>query len=165
VYDAAGNRTSKASLPSGPTYNYAYDPIYQLSQVTRSSDGKTTENYAYDAVGDPLSSPGVPYTYDDQHEMTSREGVAYTYDDNGNTLSKTNGRGTTNYAWDFENRLTSVTLANGGAATFKYDPFGRRIYKSSPTAAIIYVYDADEIRGHEIRGQTGRFLMLDSSPP
>jgi RHS repeat-associated protein len=145
VYDAAGNRTSNTSLPSSLTYNYAYDPIYQLSQVNRNSDGKTTEKYTYDAVGDRLSSPGVPYTYDDQHEMTSREGVPYTYDDNGNTLSKTNGSGTTTYTWDFENRLTSVTLANGGVVALKYDPFGRRIYKNSPSGTTISVYDGDNI--------------------
>ncbi|MBZ5512870.1 MAG: RHS repeat protein [Acidobacteriia bacterium] len=37
------------------------------------------------------------------------------------------------YTWDYENRLTSVTLpGSGGTVTFKYDPFGRRIQKSGP---------------------------------
>ena len=39
-----------------------------------------------------------------------------------------NSSGTTTYAWDFENRLTSVALpGSGGTVYFKYDPFGRRI--------------------------------------
>jgi hypothetical protein len=29
--------------------------------------------------------------------------------------------------------------------TFKYDPFGRRIYKSSSTATSIYAYDGDNL--------------------
>jgi len=33
-----------------------------------------------------------------------------TYDLNGNTTTKTDSSGTTTYAWDFENRLTSVTF-------------------------------------------------------
>jgi len=41
-------------------------------------------------------------------------------DSNGNTQSKTDSTGTTNYAWDFENRLTSVTLpGSGGTVSFK----------------------------------------------
>ena len=34
----------------------------------------------------------------------------YTYDYNGNTQTVVNSSGTTSYAWDFENRLTGVTL-------------------------------------------------------
>jgi YD repeat-containing protein len=76
--------------------------------------------------------------------MTVRQGPHYTYDNNGNLLSKTNGSSTTSYAWDFENRLTSVTLPNnGGAISFTYDPFGRRIRKVSPTGTTICVYDRD----------------------
>ena len=53
-------------------------------------------------------------------------------DNNGNTLTDTSGK---SYVWDFENRLTQVTVPQTGggsnAVTFKYDPFGRRIQKSS----------------------------------
>jgi RHS repeat-associated protein len=67
-------------------------------------------------------------------------------DNNGNTTSKTDSTGTTNYSWDFENRLTQVTLpGTGGTVSFKYDPFGRRIYKSSSTATSIYAYDGDNL--------------------
>ncbi len=53
-------------------------------------------------------------------------------DNNGNTLTKVVGSNTTSYTWDFENRLSSVTLpGSGGTVSFKYDPFGRRTYKSS----------------------------------
>src|SRR6266513_3081856 len=63
-------------------------------------------------------------------------------DSNGNTLTKVVGSNSTSYAWDFENRLTSVTLpASGGTVTFKYDPFGRRIYKSSSAGTSVYAYD------------------------
>ena len=56
------------------------------------------------------------------------------------------GTNTTTYAWDFENRLTSVTLpGTGGTVTFKYDPFGRRIYKSSSAVTSIYAYDGDNL--------------------
>ncbi len=42
--------------------------------------------------------------------------------------------------------MTSVTLpAGGGTISFKYDPFGRRIYKSSSTTTSIYAYDGDNL--------------------
>src|SRR6185437_10339564 len=60
----------------------------------------------------------------------------------GNTYTKTDSSGTTTYSWDYENRLTSVTLpGSAGTVSFKYDPFGRRIEKISPSATSIFVYD------------------------
>jgi RHS repeat-associated protein len=61
-------------------------------------------------------------------------------------LTSTTGSNSTTYAWDFENRLTTVTLpGSGGTVTFKYDPFGRRIYKSSSTATSVYAYDGSNL--------------------
>jgi RHS repeat-associated protein len=72
--------------------------------------------------------------------------VLYSYDNNGNTQTKIDSTGTTTYAWDFENRLTSVTLpGTGGTVSFKYDPFGRRIYKSSSSGTSVYAYDGDNL--------------------
>ena len=67
-------------------------------------------------------------------------------DSNGNTLTKVVGSNTTSYAWDFENRMTSVTPpGTGGTVSFKYDPFGRRIYKSSSAGTSIFAYDGDNL--------------------
>jgi RHS repeat-associated protein len=60
--------------------------------------------------------------------------------------TKTTSTGTTSYTWDFENRLSSVTLpGTGGTVNFQYDPFGRRIYKSSPAGTYVYVYDGPNV--------------------
>src|SRR5205807_10114228 len=103
--------------------------------------------YPYDPVGNRLSSLGVsPYSYNVSNQLTAKPGVTYTYDNNGNTLTKVDSSGTTTFAWDFENRLTSVTLpGSGGTVTFKYDPFGRRIYKSSSSGTSIFAYDGDNL--------------------
>jgi RHS repeat-associated protein len=107
----------------------------------------TTESYTYDPVGNRLSSLGVsPYSVNVSNELSSTPNATYTYDNNGNTLTKVAGSNTTSYAWDFENRLSSVTLpGSGGTVTFKYDPFGRRIYKSSSSGTSIYAYDGDNL--------------------
>ncbi len=68
------------------------------------------------------------------------------YDNNGNTLTKVTSAGTTTYGWDYENRLTSVTLpGTGGTLAFKYDGLGRRVQKAfslgSTTTTTNYLYD------------------------
>jgi RHS repeat-associated protein len=143
--DNAGNRNSKADLYASVTTNYGYDNIYELLSATQGTS--TTESYTYDPVGNRLSNlSGSGWSNNTSNELTSRPGVTYTYDNNGNTLTKSDSTGTTSYAWDFENRLTSVTLpGSGGTVSFKYDPFGRRIYKSSASGASIYVYDGDNL--------------------
>ena len=50
--------------------------------------------------------------------------VSPTYDLAGNML--TNGNGQT-YTWDVENRLLSITYANGASTLFTYDGLGRRV--------------------------------------
>jgi len=116
-----------------------------LTQVLQGAT--TTESYSYDTVGNRLSLLGVsPYTYNSSNQLTSTPGATYTYDNNGNTLTKTDVSGTTTYAWDFENQLTSVTLpGSGGTGTFKYDPFGRRIYKSPSSGTSIFAYDGKDL--------------------
>lgn len=143
--DSAGNRTSKANELANVTTNYGYDSIYELLQATQGAT--TTESYTYDPVGNRLSSLGVSsYTNNSSNELTATSNASYTFDYNGNTTSKTDSTGTTNYSWDYENRLTSVTLPNsGGTVTFKYDPFGRRIEKISPTTTSIFAYDGDNL--------------------
>jgi RHS repeat-associated protein len=63
-------------------------------------------------------------------------------DANGNVLTDPSGK---QYTWDFENRLTQVVVPGTGTVAFKYDPFDRRIYKSSPTWTGIFAYDGPNL--------------------
>src|SRR6266699_1629034 len=79
-------------------------------------------------------------------EMKSAGATAGAFDYNGNTLTKVVGSNTTSYAWDIENRLSSVTLpGSGGTVNFKYDPFGRRVYKSSSSGTSVFAFDGDNL--------------------
>ena len=81
---------------NGVTSNYSYDPLYELTQVTQGAS--TTESYSYDAVGNRLSSLGVPnYNYNASNELTSNSAGSYQYDANGNTLSDPSGK---SYSWE-----------------------------------------------------------------
>jgi RHS repeat-associated protein len=145
--DNVGNRTAKTNhLPSAPTEAYTYDAIYQLTQVVQNGS-TTTESYTYDGVGNRLSSLGVsPYTYNSSNQLTARPNETYTYDNNGNTTTKVDASGTTTYTWDYENRLTQVTLpGSGGTVSFTYDPLGRRVRKITPTTTTVFAYDGANI--------------------
>ncbi|MGB8062749.1 MAG: RHS repeat-associated core domain-containing protein, partial [Candidatus Sulfotelmatobacter sp.] len=78
-------------------------------------------------------------------------------DANGNILSDPSGK---QYTWDFENRLTQVVNPGVGTTTFRYDPFGRRIDKISPSFTSVFVYDDDNLletvnaSGNEVAGYT-----------
>ena len=147
--DNAGNRMSKTDMQTGVTTNYGYDQIYQLLSATQGAN--TTESYTYDTVGNRLSSLGLsPYNYNTSNELTSTPNATYGYDLNGNAVTKNDSTGITTYAWDFENRLTSVVLPGGaGTVGFKYDPFGHRIQKSftqnGTTTTTNFVYDGSNL--------------------
>jgi RHS repeat-associated protein len=151
TYDAAGNRLTKTAIqeaspnPVSVLSQYSYDPIYELTQAV--VGGTLAESYSYDPVGNRLASAGpTSYNYNASNELTSSSAATYAYDNDGNTTSKTDTTGTTYYTWDYENRLTSVTLpGTGGTVNLKYDPFGRRIEKASPTATTVYAYDGDNV--------------------
>ena len=58
---------------------------------------------------------------------------------------KPDSTGTTQYAWDFDNRLTEAIVPGVGTTTFRYDPFGRRIQKSGPLGTTNFLYDGQNL--------------------
>jgi len=63
------------------------------------------------------------------------------YDASGNLLND----GTHSYAYDAENRITTVD--NGSAASYVYDAGGQRVRKTTSSGSVDYLYD---LAGHEI---------------
>jgi YD repeat-containing protein len=61
-------------------------------------------------------------------------------------ISKSDATGTTQYAWDFENRLIQVVTPSSGSVTYKYDALGRRIQRT-PSSGIStnFVYDDQDV--------------------
>jgi RHS repeat-associated protein len=107
------------------------------------------EFYAYDPVGNRLSSDKTKtYVYNQGNQLIINGGT-FSYDKNGNLIQKVTADGTTAYAWDYENRLVKVTTPYGTVAEFAYDPFGKRIQKrvtQSGTATVTkYFYDNQNI--------------------
>jgi RHS repeat-associated protein len=56
------------------------------------------------------------------------------------------------------------TVENGFTVSFKYDPFGRRIYKSSSSGTSVYAYDQDNLieKTNASGGIVARYTQTDS---
>ncbi len=130
------------------THNYAYDTIYRLTQATHPVP--PTEQFTYDPVGNRQTDGlGNSYFYNNANRLLNYNGVTYQYDANGNATSRIDACGTTTYTWDSENRLTGISGfrpdCSALSASYKYDPFGRRIEKNVNGAITKYLYDEEDI--------------------
>jgi len=76
-------------------------------------------------------------SYNANNQLTARGTANLFYDPNGNMTSD----GTNGYTWDARNRLVS-TLSG---ASFRYDPFGRRVSKTVAGTTTNYLYDGANV--------------------
>lgn len=147
-YDALGNRTRVAF--GGRATLFGYDTRNRLRTVTAEGEGVgTTYHYRTDGMLERAAHPDFEtvYAYDGANRVESithqtpgatpvlLSRVSYAYDTNGNRRQRaeeqsTLGEQVTNYTYDVANRLTGVTMTNGGTTTsIKYllDAAGNRV--------------------------------------
>jgi YD repeat-containing protein len=101
THDALGRIIQKTEMVQGLTsiYAYGYDLAGRLTEVKR--EGMVVSTYTYDANGNRTHVNGILVgQYDDQDRLIHYNGITYSYTANGELLSKTNGGGTTQYAYD-----------------------------------------------------------------
>jgi RHS repeat-associated protein len=170
-YDGVGNRLSERI--DGRARSYSYDARNRLQGasgggVTRVG-GTLTEAGTVSIEGQPARmgpartfegdvplAPGVHdvavVAADDSGNTRTKTyrvvvsgGATYSYDANGNLSQTPEGTAVTTYEWNALNQLTRV-LSNGNeVASFKYDPFGRRVEKVAGGITTTYLYDGMDI--------------------
>src|SRR5438309_11406646 len=69
----------------------------------------------------------MSYKYGAYNRLTSAGSVSFSYDANGNTVTKVNGSTSWSYAYDFENRLTTVQKNGVTVAKNLYDGSGNLV--------------------------------------
>jgi len=151
-YDATGNITS-AQSELGQT-QYSYDKLGRLTQAIPEQNlqtkGVPQERYSYDAAGNRTTSQhqnGI-WSYNADNQLTSyphitpftTQGMALdtqvSYTAQGHTAREVNQQQQKDYGYNAAERLTSFSSTPAGAgapsvqASYRYDPFGRRISKS-----------------------------------
>jgi RHS repeat-associated protein len=146
-YDALGRRTS-LTLPNGVVGTYTYDSVSELTAITYTKNALVLGDleYTYDSAGrrattaGNLARTGVPQVlgsnvYNAANQLIQSASSTLSYDSDGNLTSD----GLHTYSWNARNQL--ATVDSGGAATYAYDAFGRRVTKTivgMTTTAFLY---------------------------
>jgi RHS repeat-associated protein len=158
--DKVGNRT-KVIEHNERTVDYTYDDLYRLTQenITDVVNGNRVYGYTYDKVGNRNTKSEIVnsatmvtnYAYDANdrllNETVNQQVVVdYTYDNNGNTLTKTENGITTEYTWDYENRLIAARVTNANGVTqqsmqYRYNDSGIRVASTVDGVETRYLID------------------------
>lgn len=138
-YDRAHNKGFEEKLHD-PTNSelYAYDSPYRITgfergQLTPARDGivnpQRTQEWQLDGVGNwrvnTVNGAPEDRTVNEMNEYLSIAATPLTHDDNGNLTDD----GALRFAWDYQNRLRTVTRSGAVIARYTYDALGRRIQK------------------------------------
>jgi RHS repeat-associated protein len=180
TWDGIYNKRQAVDLRSngpGPLKNYSYDSVYRLtgSAVVPPAGPAATTSYALDGVGNRTAvaengstnvytmDASVPNPEDlEMNQYSSIGSYARQYDNNSNLrLVNLPQSGRVSFAYDYKNRLVSVTnTALGLVAAYAYDALDRRIQKtitpsgSSPVTNVFFYCDWQEIEEGDGTGQT-----------
>jgi RHS repeat-associated protein len=128
AYDSLGEQVSKTtpstSFATNPTWTYGYDPAGNALTAVDPKGVTTTNTYT------PLNQlAGVTYS------GSSAPTETYSYDANGNRLTMDDGTGTSTYAYDPFNELTSYENGAGKTVSYGYDDDGNTASVSYPLGA------------------------------
>ena len=140
---------------------FAYDEVYRLENVRFNSPEPTTpettqfekqKSYRFDKVDNVLkivqqtggetgeivnTSEGTNYKL---NQYTRFDEWGMSYDANGNTTQK----GAQHFTYDYRSRLISAESPNA-TISYKYDPFGRRVEKTTGSSTTKYFYDFNQV--------------------
>ncbi|MFE5481360.1 putative T7SS-secreted protein [Streptomyces sp. NPDC056527] len=151
TYRADGGLVGMTDDLSGPR---RFD-LDAAGRVTAVHANDWTERYAYDEAGNqtkaswPPTHPAHSSTGTRAYQgtrITHAGSVRYEHDAQGRIVLRRKTRlsrkpDTWRYAWDAEDRLTSVTTPDGTVWRYAYDPLGRRISKRSPSETVHFTWD------------------------
>lgn len=102
------------------------------------------ERYGYDAVGNPA---GQGTGVDTGNRLTTHEGYTLEYDADGNVTRKYRADGSFDQrlVWNSLGQLVQVWTSGVGDVYLRYDGWGRRIQKLTPTRGRHYIYDGEHV--------------------
>jgi RHS repeat-associated protein len=153
-YDALGRRAT-VTRGDGSTATFTYDNASRLTQLAQDLSGTVNDQtlgFSFTAASQisqrtasndnfnwitPAASRS--YTANGLNQYTNVGGSAFNYDARGNLISD----GSRNFAYDYENRLTSVS--GSSSLTLAYDPLGRLQTTTASSVSTTYLYDGDRL--------------------
>lgn len=177
-YDNTGKLT-QIVFADGSTQSYAYDAAYRLTQVTDALGNRM--RYTFDAASNPIKTElldangnlvaSTSRVYDALGRVirsvdANNQATQFSYDNNNNLLSVTDPLlRTTTYDYDELDRRVASTDASGGVTQMGYDVAGRVAEVDTPNGATTrYVYSGLGDLLQEISSDRGTInLTYDSA--
>ncbi|MFF8729541.1 putative T7SS-secreted protein [Streptomyces sp. NPDC015171] len=135
-------RLTRVTNPQGRTWNYTYDAVGRLSSET--DFGGRIVRYSYNAAGELVSRTNalgqvVSFEHDELGQIVRKsvdgEVSTYTYDFTDQIASVGNGHAELTLLRDRHGRLVSEGI-NGREVTYRYDEFGKRTGRTTPSGAV-----------------------------
>ncbi|MBJ2209514.1 RHS domain-containing protein [Pseudomonas carnis] len=144
-YDKSGNLTRLLDTRKGE-HLYRYDPLARLTRADHSQD--VQERFAHNPAGNLLMQdrPGPDIVA--ANRLMIQGDQHYDYDAFGNLIRERRGKSqqlVTEYRYDCQHRLISITKPNGQTASYRYDPFGRRISKTVDGKTTEFFWQGDKL--------------------
>nr|WP_315418614.1 RHS repeat-associated core domain-containing protein [uncultured Pseudomonas sp.] len=144
-YDKSGNLTRLLDTRKGE-HHYHYDPLARLTRADHSQDMQ--ERFGHDPAGNLLMQdrPGPDIVAGNR--LMIQGDRHYDYDAFGNLIRERRGRAhalITEYRYDCQHRLIGITQPNGQTASYRYDPFGRRISKTVDGTTTEFFWQGDKL--------------------
>ncbi|WP_407058073.1 RHS repeat-associated core domain-containing protein [Pseudomonas marginalis] len=144
-YDESGNLTRLLDTRKGE-HHYHYDPLNRLTRADHSQG--EPERFGHDPTGNLLmqNRPGPDIVAGNR--LMIQGDHHYDYDAFGNLIRERRGKGhalVTEYRYDCQHRLIGITQPNGQTASYRYDPFGRRISKTVDGLTTEFFWQGDTL--------------------
>ncbi|QXI61691.1 RHS domain-containing protein [Pseudomonas sp. OE 28.3] len=144
-YDKSGNLARLLDTRKGE-HHYHYDPLARLTRADHSQD--VQERFGHDPAGNLLMQdrPGPDIVAGNR--LMIQGDHHYDYDAFGNLIRQRRGKGhqlVTEYRYDCQHRLIGITQPNGQTASYRYDPFGRRISKTVDGKTTEFFWQGDKL--------------------
>ncbi|MBC3248535.1 RHS repeat protein, partial [Pseudomonas lurida] len=144
-YDKSSNLTRLLDTRKGE-HRYHYDPLSRLTRAEHTQDEQ--ERFGHDPAGNLLmqNRPGPDIVAGNR--LMIQGDHHYDYDAYGNLIRERRGKGhtlVTEYRYDCQHRLIGIKTPDGQTASYRYDPFGRRISKTIDGITTEFFWQGDTL--------------------
>ncbi|WP_416363896.1 RHS repeat-associated core domain-containing protein [Pseudomonas sp. NFX183] len=162
-YDKSGNLTRLLDTRKGE-HHYHYDPLARLTRADHSQD--VQERFGHDPAGNLLMQdrPGPDIVAGNR--LVIQGDHHYDYDAFGNLIRQRLSKGhqlVTEYRYDCQHRLIGITQPNGQTASYRYDPFGRRISKTVDDITTEFFWQGDKLVAEHHAGRHRSYIYEPDS--
>jgi RHS repeat-associated protein len=147
-FDGVGNRLSLIR-------EFHQKPLFAQESKDKTKD-KQKKQKTKPTFWDKPGLTKFTYIYDKENRLLQLKAervdttylIDYEYDSNGNLITKKEYKQNhsskakiTQFTYDYQNRLTSISYPNGSTSRYAYDGLGRRIRSEEDNQIIKYLYD------------------------